>query len=910
MPDWMTSIFHFPSARSIWNWAIAISITVAITVPAAAADDPFFRAINLNGDPVTIDGYSWEGKDAARIDIDAKAFENQSVKLVPETDADRPKMVRSSRWGEVDIALKEVPSGSYKVWIYVWEDNDAESFAVSLNGREVAKYKSGPAGKWDKLGPWPVRVANGEIRLTTSGGAANISGIEVHRAGREKPTADGIAHFEKRIRPLLVKHCYSCHSAEAEEVEGGLRVDTRDAIDEGGYTGPALEPGNPDASLIIKAVRYKDEDLQMPPEGKLSDEEIAELEAWVKAGAPDPREATMLAKPTTPPKADHWSLKPVVAQPLPTIKDATWPRSPVDVFIRAKQEARSVMPAAEATREALIRRATFDFTGLPPTPQEIDAFLSDNSPDAFERVVDRLLAAPQYGERWGRHWLDVVRYADTAGDNSDYPIPQMYHYRDWVIAALNRDLPYDQFVIQQLAGDLLAPSESNKETADERRDRIIATGYLANAKRFGSYEDKRYPWHLTIEDTIDNLGRTFLGLTVNCARCHDHKFDPLTAEDYYALYGFFQSTRYPWPGIELDQKQRDLVKLDSGEMVYAVAESANKGRQRLGNAAIQIKGDPERPGREVPRRFISVLGGQTLPEGEKSSGRLQLARWIADAANPLTARVIVNRVWHYHFGRGIVATPSDFGRQGMPPTHPELLDYLSAKFVEGGWSLKAMHRRIATSAVYRQSTDALAANVAIDADNELLGHFRRRRLDAESLRDAMLLVSRRLDHSTAGPHPFPEEKTWKFTQHNPFKTTYATNRRGVYMMTPRIQRDPFLALFDGADSNASTDRRTTSTTSLQALYFLNAPFVHEQSQFAAEQLLKTSKKDRDRVIAVYRDYFGRPANDDEVQAAIEYLAQVDKALADANAGESDRKKQKWASLIRALWMSNEFVYIN
>lgn len=900
MPNWL---LNFAIHALVRCTAIALLAWSAPAAVQATDAGTFYRAINLNGPAVVIDSHHWEGRNAARYTATAKSFDNQSVKLTPETDADRAKMIRSSRWGEVDIALTEVPAGAYKVWVYVWEDNESESFSISLNGREVQKYTSGPAGKWDKLGPWNVRVSDGAIRITTQGGAANISGIEVHHAGRPKPTADGIALFEKRIRPLLVKHCYSCHSADSDEVEGGLRLDTRGAIDEGGYAGPALEPGDPENSHLIRAVRYKDKDLQMPPDGKLSDAEIADLEAWVKAGAPDPREA--IAKPITPAKSDHWSLQPVISHPLPEIKDAAWSRSFVDTFVRARQEAKGLSPVAAADSVTLIRRVTFDFTGLPPTPEEIDAFAGDPSPDAFERAVDRLLASPAYGERWGRHWLDVVRYADTAGDNSDYPIPQMYRYRNWVISALNRDLPYDQFVIMQLAGDLLTPENADAESPAARRDRIVATGYLANAKRFGSYEDKRYPWHLTIEDTIDNLGRTFLGLTVNCARCHDHKFDPLTAEDYYALYGFFQSTRYPWPGIELDQRQHDLVKLD-GDLIYAVAESANKGRQRLGNAAIQIKGDPERPGREVPRRFISVLGGQTLPADEKGSGRLHLARWIASKSNPLAARVMVNRLWHYHFGRGIVATPSDFGKQGAPPTHPELLDQLAAQFIADGWSLKSMHRLLATSTTYRLSTSDHAENTTKDVDNELLWRFRRRRLDAESLRDSILAVSGRLDRSTGGAHPFPEEKSWKYTQHNPFKASYPTNRRGIYMMTQRIQRDSFLALFDGADSNASTDRRTTSTTSLQALYFLNAPFVQEQSRHAAAELLASHDNDSERVRAAYRLYFGRTASDEDVDAATEYLSRAAAALD----GTANRNAESWASLVRALWMSNEFVYIN
>src|SRR5262245_6427542 len=581
-------------------------------------------------------------------------------------------------------------------------------------------------------------------RTVTWGFLVALLAAPVVRAD-DAPSPEGVALFERKVRPLLVKHCYGCHSSEAKQVRGNLKLDSRDGILKGGSSGAVVVPGDPARSLLIKAVRQADDVQAMPPKGNLSAAEIADLEAWVKMGVPVP---ASVVSTTTPPVdlskgREFWSFRPVKDHPVPAVKDALWPLTPIDRFVLAKLEEKALRPVPPADRRTLIRRATYDLIGLPPTPEEIDAFLSDTSPDAFEKVVDRLLANPHYGERWGRHWLDVVRYADTAGDNSDYPIPQMYRYRNWVIRAINHDMPYDQFVHEQLAGDLMPAASEG-----ERYDKLIATGYLANTHRFGSYEDERYPWHLTIEDTIDNLGRTFLGLTINCARCHDHKFDPISQEDYYALYGFFQSTRYPWPGIELDKAQHDFVPLVPAEQVeayekdrrenlatadaeikrleaekdaaskalkeaekiedeserkeriaaankrieeltkaikdaksareavakkpvpyetaYAIAEGKNEGKKKVGNACVQIKGDPEHLGKEVPRHFPTVLGGQTLPPETSGSGRLELARWITDPANPLTARVMVNRLWHYHFGQGLVPTPSDFGKQGKP----------------------------------------------------------------------------------------------------------------------------------------------------------------------------------------------------------------------------------------------------
>lgn len=553
---WLPAVLH--------GTALLAATVAGPRAPAAADDEPrFVRGLNLNGPAVTIDGRLWEGRESAHYRCDDMAFENQSVPLVPPTDDERAKMIRSSRWGGNRVVLTDLAPGVYTVFLYVWEDNNPETFRIAVNGRTVAAdYSSGHAGHWDKLGPWVADAADGTITLASQGGAANFSGVEIWQGeydGPQPADPEALAFFEKRIRPLLVEHCYECHSASAREVQGDLLVDSRRGLRRGGYSGPAIVPGDSRQSLLLKAVRYDNPELQMPPAGKLAPDEIADLEAWIESGAADPRAATFAAakKPTIDFDAARqaWSLAPIVEPRVPAATDSDWPAGDIDRFILAKLAERRLRPRGDAGKRALIRRATYDVTGLPPTPDEVTAFLSDDAPDAFARVVDRLLDSPAYGERWGRYWLDVVRYADTAGDNSDFPIPQMYLYRNWVIDAFNRDLPYDEFIRQQLAGDL-TPGDD----ALDRRHRTIATGYLANARRFGSRVDD-YPRHLTIEDTIDNLGRAFLGLTLNCARCHDHKFDPVSTEDYYALYGFFHSTRYPWPGIELEQKQRDLVPL-------------------------------------------------------------------------------------------------------------------------------------------------------------------------------------------------------------------------------------------------------------------------------------------------------------------------------------------------------------
>jgi len=972
-----------PSRITLWFLPILLLIGVGISHRGLAANEPvFFRGINLNGPAIRIDGHDWEAETTTNLVLSGKSFENQQVPLRPATDPSRSRMIRSSRWGSrVDVSLTSVPPGTFQVFAYVWEDNHSEQFDLLLNGRVVAeKFHSGAAGSWQRLGPWPLRLegTNTQITLSARGpghGAANLSGIEVWSGAGTipspeaprfagTPSAEQVAFFESRIRPVLVEHCYECHSAQSAKLKGGLLLDSRAGVIRGGDSGPIIAPGDPEASLLIRAVQRTDPALTMPPKQSLPPQAIEDLIAWVRMGAPDPRTEDTVAQQGARSSIDWnrarewWSFRPVVDPPLPKLRNPSWPANGLDTLILARLESAGLEPTPDADRRTLIRRMSFDLLGLPPDPAEVDAFVNDPSPDAVSRLVDRFLDSPRYGERWGRHWLDVVRYADTAGDNSDFPVPQLHQYRDWVIRSFNQDLSFHQFVREQIAGDLLESTDP-----EQRFSRIIATGYLANARRFGSRVDD-YPWHLTIEDTLDNLGRSFLGLSLNCARCHDHKFDPISTADYYALYGIFNSTRYPWPGIELEQHQRDLIPLVDrdqwpdyqvrkeardaeakrlqkrvqtskdalkaapaegkseaeaqvreaetalrnhahlaplAEMAYAVTES-----DRTGDAQIQIKGDPARPGSLIRRRFLQVLGGDPLPVGTSSSGRRELAEWITRPGNPLVDRVWVNRVWQHHFGRGLVPTPNDFGRQGRPPSHPELLDWLAARFRKSDGSTKSLHRLIVLSRTYRQSATRSMASLERDPSNELLSAFPRRRLDAEAMRDTLLLLGSSLDLSPAGAHPFPPEHEWKFTQHNPFRALYETSHRSVFLMTQRIQRHPFLATFDGADPSASTPSRLTSTTPVQALFLINDPLVHTQAARFGNRVFRSGGSPSQRIDLAYRMALGRPAAPEEARLALRFLG----AAAAAESRSETDHPAAWESLARTLFRLNEFVYLD
>jgi cytochrome c553 len=716
-------------------------------------------------------------------------------------------------------------------------------------------------------------------------------------AGAAEPAPNGDEFFEKEVRPLLVERCLQCHGDN--KTKGDLKLTSREALLKGGDRGPAVAPGKPDESLIVQAIRFK-EKPKMPPTGKLGDPEIQILTRWVAMGAPWPK-ATVLAAPVgefhiTDQQRKFWSFQPVKATEPPSVKDTAWNGSPIDRFLQVKREALGLKPVGLADKRVLIRRVTFDLIGLPPTPEEIDAFLADNSPKAFEKVVDRLLVSPAYGERWGRYWLDVAHYADTAGETADYPVPQAYRYRNYVIDSFNADKPYDQFVREQIAGDLLAGP------GDKAGERLIATGFLAGARRFG-FDPQNYH-HLTIEDTIDTTGKAILGLTVACARCHDHKFDPISQADYYAFYGIFDSTKYPFPGSEEHKAPSDFPKLPDGQAVYAVGEGTAH------NAHIHKRGDPLTPGAEAPRRFLQILGGQPVPADGKSSGRLQLAEWMSSPKNPLTARVMVNRIWQHHFGEGLVRTPNNFGKQGRAPTHPELLDYLADRFMADGWSVKAMHKMILLSRTYQLSSAEDAGDRALDPNDEDLWRFDRRRLDAEAIRDSLLAVSGTLDRTMPGPHPFPPANTWNFTQHNPFQAVYETNHRSVYLMTQRQCRQPFLALFDGADPNTSTAARSTTTVPTQALFFLNDPFVHDLADKFAARILAATADDGARIDLAHRIAYGRQATPDEMHTAEVYLGKYEQGLKQAGVPTEKQAAAAWASYARVLFAANEFIYID
>jgi hypothetical protein len=884
---------------------------------------------------------------------------------------------------------------------------------------------------------------------------------------QKEPSREGVEFFEKKIRPVLAESCYACHSAKAKQPQGGLLLDSLEAMRKGGASGqPAIVPGDPEKSLLIRAIRYTDPKLQMPFGSKLPERVIKDFEEWVKMGAPAPRDDATVAVNRPAYNFDEakkfWSFQPIRDHQPPQVKDKSWVRTPIDQFILARLEEKKLKPVGDADRRTLIRRATFDLTGLPPTPEEIEKFLNDKSPNAFEKVVDRLLTSPAYGEKWGRHWLDLVRYADTAGDNSDYPVPAAYRYRNYVIDSFNKDKPYDQFIREQIAGDILAshrspevngklPNDDDDDEDDDaaakgskadmleksRQEKIIATGYLAMSRRFGS---RNKEMNLTIDDTIDNLGKTFLGLSTSCARCHDHKFDPIPQRDYYALYGIFNSIRYSFPGAEIYPHPAEMVALASGEQAAkfykvqkelenlddrveflkvergaaarnkkmkeaqakkeekeAVAQGEAKRNNESGaqsddeakpeggepkaetrpadfdrdvnnssraqqskrmpeeveaetkavrariaelharyikvpkayavvegmaaNARIHRKGDPKSLGEEAPRGFLTILGGQQAPKDHKGSGRELLANWIADAKNPLTARVMANRLWGYHFGAGIVQTSNDFGSRGRAPTHPELLDYLATRFIEGGWSVKKMHRMIMLSRIYQlasgeerardvKDSRLFAANAAIDVSNDYLWRFNRRRLSAEEVRDSMLSTSGQLDRTMGGEHPFPAETTWRFSQHVQFFAVYDTNRRSVYLMQQRLKKHPFFEVFDGADTNMPVGERPLSTTPLQALYLMNNPFVHEQADQFALRIGMAYDTMPERADYAFRLAYGRPAKPEEVKEAIAYIEKTKLNLQTLNVPREKYTRIALASYCRVLLSSNEFLYVD
>lgn len=748
-------------------------------------------------------------------------------------------------------------------------------------------------------------------------------------------------YFESKVRPVLIKNCYGCHT---ELASGGLRLDSRDAILKGGHSGPAIVPGKPEDSLLVKAIHYQSR-LRMPPPGELDAGDIAAIEQWISDGAPWPDKpaAAIPAPVITEKQKSFWSFQKPVNPPIPEVKDASWAYNDIDHFVLAKLEEKKLTPAKDADQRTLARRVYLDLTGLPPTPEEMQQYLSDKSPQAYEHLIDRLLDTKAYAERWGRMWLDVVRYSDTAGNGADYPVPLAYKYRDWVISAFQHDMPYDEFVREQIAGDLL-PSKSEPD----HWNKVVATGYLAIARRASDDEIG------TISDAVDNLGYAYLGLSVACARCHNHKFDPIPTRDYYALFGILKSTQFSEPGSEVYRYERNIVYRDPNvtksqayldfqaqlkpikdslvavnelpyfddilpllharrmelfkkepkfEAAYAVTEG------KPSNAEVLIYGDPKNPAGEVPRGFLEILGGETVPKGA-GSGRLQLASWIATPDNPLTARVMVNRIWQGHFGRGIVATPNDFGSRGSAPTDQPLLDYLATRFVEKGWSVKAMQREILLSHAYRISTSRVDADATIDADDLYQWRQERRRMDAEEIRDSMLDISGLLDTSPAGPQPFPPAYEWNYSGHVPFSAVYQTDRRSVYLMVQRIRQHPYLGLFDAPDPNASTPSRSTNITSLQALYFMNGELPRRCADHLAESILHNYTGATARIDRAYEAVLNRPpapAESDRIQT---FLAKASADFKSKGDSDADASLKSMSAFIETLFSTNEFLFVN
>ena len=758
-----------------------------------------------------------------------------------------------------------------------------------------------------------------------------------------KITPEQEQFFETKVRPLLAKNCYSCHTRTAS---GGLRLDSREAVLKGGKDGVVVVPGHPESSLLISALNYKAA-IQMPPSGQLKAEEVAVVEEWIKEGAPWPKEASAApARQVTEADRTFWAFH-VADRPVVPAAKTTWAHNDIDRFILAKLEEKHLKPVADADKRTLIRRVTYDLTGLPPTPVEVQSFLDNKSPKAYEQLIERLLASKAYGERWGRMWLDVVRYADTAGGGGDYPIAQAAKYRDYVIQSFVDDKPYDRFIREQLAGDLL-PAQSEPE----HWQNIIATGYLAGTNR---YENKA----TYVSDAVDNLGSAFLGVTLGCARCHDHKFDPIPTADYYSLYGILHSTKYAEPGDDAVRYQKDftyrdpealkredwkifqqqlkpiqgaidaVLKLpgtyddllpqlearrmhlfqhmpDIGESAYAVSEGTPE------DAKIEHYGDPKNLGDQVRRGFLQVLGGSALPPDVKGSGRLELANWIASKDNPLTSRVMVNRIWQGHFGRGIVATPNDFGSRGMAPSNQALLDYLARKFIDSGWSIKAIQLEILLSHAYQLSAAASPANEEIDPENAFVWRHSRTRLDAEEIRDSLLADAQLLDRSQAPMHPFPPQSEWNWEDQNHFSpdmSKYESDRRTVYMMIQRSVRLTYFTLFDGPNTNASTEQRSSSLTPLQALYFMNGDLPKRCAASLVEHLPSSPAPDK-AIEQAFLILYGRPPSAPEIERSTSFLRTASDAYATHGIDAADARQKALNEFVRALFATNEFMFVD
>ncbi|MEX0819598.1 MAG: PSD1 and planctomycete cytochrome C domain-containing protein [Pirellulaceae bacterium] len=798
--------------------------------------------------------------------------------------------------------------------------------------------------------------------------------------------------FEEKIRPVLMKQCYECHSHDAGSLSADYALDSREGIRAGGATGePAIVPTDPDSSPLLQALRY--EDLQMPPEEPLPDPVIADFERWIAMGAPDPRvddpkELRRLADAKSAEKL--WSFQPPVKGDVPRVENADWPHTAIDHFVLKRLEGEGLRPIADADSGKLIRRVYFDLIGLPPSPEEVEQFATDPTPESFAAIVDRLLSSPRFGERWGRHWLDLARYAESSGMEFNFTYPHAWPYRDYVIDSFNKDKPYDRFITEQLAGDLLRSS-----SAEQRDENRLATGFLAVGPKRHNAGTSTFRMEM-VDDQIKATTEAFLGLTVGCARCHDHKFDPVPEEDYYALAGIFLSTealygttkikysRHPTEKIpfgedaeerhaeyqahqknlkeaekELSDKKEQLKKLkakdkeddkddtEKSEDEEKKTEETKKDRAKKkkqleaetkaleekvkqlkadtpeppkyamgategkpANTYVAIGGDPGNKGDTVPRGFLSAVPVSDIPSiDDQSSGRLELAQWITSPGNPLTARVMVNRVWHHLFGRGLVPTVNNFGVLGEKPSHPELLDYLAVRFVENDWSTKQLIRAVVLSRVYQLSTRKDADNFQEDPDNVLLWRMTPRRLEVEPLRDALLAVSGQLDAarpegSTVTPLGQQLARAVAYEKLNP-----ASNHRTVYLPVVRHYTPHMLQEFDFAASSLVVGDRAETTTSQQALFFLNNDFILEQAEATARLLMKEASDPAVQIRTAYQRTLSRSPTPAELATAREYLQRAAEHLKDEYSEADQRQTMALSSFMQTLFGSAEFRYL-
>lgn len=809
-------------------------------------------------------------------------------------------------------------------------------------------------------------------------------------AAGDSLSAEQIAFFESNIRPVLVEKCFKCHSQSSEKIKGGLILDTRESTLKGGDSGAAVTPGSLDESLLYTAITYQDADLQMPPKSKLPDEIVGKFKEWIEMGAPDPRtgDIKIAASPAMNLEKgrQHWAYQAPVAQPPPAVGDAAWAKTDLDRFILAKLETAGMKPSGDANARDVLRRLSFDLIGLPPTPLQLEDFLTAWARDpetALAGMVDTFLASPQFGERWGRHWLDAARYGESSGKEVNVLYPYAYRYRDYVIDSFNNDKPYNAFIQEQIAGDLM-PADSDKK----RAEKMVATGFLAIGPKSLNEQNTRQFRFDVVDEQIDAVTRAVMATTVSCARCHDHKFDPISQKDYYALAGIFLSSETCYGTVDSVQTRRGspLVELplaeagpgakaySPGELIemqfrlgqlqeqYAktleeVREERRQGtandatnflkvrglqsqinlletklqsvnadgvprpfamgvrdRDESFDAQLLIRGDDENTGDRIPRGFPAVFThGPSYTPSPAESGRLDLAKWLTSEDNPLTARVLVNRLWYELFGRGIVSSLDNFGTTGDHPSHPELLDYLSLRLIANHWSIKQTLREICLSRTYRMSSAFDAESFAKDPENLLHWRANPRRLDAESLRDSMLAVSGQLDLKRPEGSPVAEagDGTVGRGIREDFKNVTEDKHRSVYLPIIRDQLPDALGLFDFADPSLVAGARDVTTVPSQALYLMNHPFVQKAASEMGARILAVPGLDKNqRAAYAFTLAYSRPPTDEELRKTGAFLSRF---LETARTEEPDPKKAgatALASFCQSLLASAEFRYLD